>query len=184
MKNNRERGLTSISDIKVFLLYVLDHLRYPVEEETVVYIAAQNTNVISLDYNQCLSELADTEHVYTDEFEGTRYYMISDKGRATVAALYDALDKSFLDRCTSSIARYLSLKKKEISVKSYIESDEAKRFRVHLEAYDKYGDIMQVSLTVNSMAEALEIKNNYDARPDGVYKGILFSATGKMDFLA
>lgn len=184
MKNNRERGFASISDLKVFLLYVLDHLRYPVEEETVLYIAAQNTNVISLDYNQCLTELAATEHVYTDEFEGTRYYMISDKGRATVAALYDALDKAFLDRCTASIARYLSLKKKEISVGSSIEETEEKRFKVTLEARDKYGEILNLSLTVNSMAEAIEIKNNYDARPDGVYKGILFSATGKMDFLA
>ena len=181
---NKEYGFTSISDLKIFLLYVLDHLRYPVEEETVLYIAAENTNVISIDYNQCLAELADTEHVYTDEFEGTRYYMISDKGRATVANLYDALDKSFLDRCTSSIARYLSLKKKELTVKSYIEDAEAKRFRVVLEAFDRYGDIMRTSITVNSMAEAVEIKNNYDARPDGVYKGILFSVTGKMDFLA
>ena len=184
MKNNKEHGFTSISDLKVFLLYVLDHLRYPVEEETVLYIAAQNTNVISLDYNQCLAELADTEHVLTDEFEGTRYYMISDKGRATVAALYDALDKSFLDRCTASVARYLSLKKKEITVKSFIEDAEAGRFRVTLEASDKYGHLMRTAITVNSMAEAIEIKNNYDMRPDGVYKGILFSVTGKMDFLA
>ena len=53
-----------------------------------------------------------------------------------------------------------------------------------LEAFDKYGDLMRTSITVNSMAEAVEIKNNYDTRPDGVYKGILFSVTGKMDFLA
>ncbi len=184
MKINKEFGLTSISDLKVFLLYVLDNLRYPVEEETVLLIAGQNTNDITLDYAQCLAELTDTEHVYSDEFEGVRYYMISDKGRATVAELYDALNKGFREKCRSSIARYLSLKKKEITVKSYIETTEEKRFRVNLEAYDKYGDIMKVSLTVNSMAEALEIKNNYDTRPDGVYKGVLFSATGKMDFLS
>lgn len=184
MKNSKEYGFSSISDIKVFLLYVLDHLRYPVEEETVLYIVAQNTNVISLDYSQCLTELAKTEHVYTDEFEGTRYYMISDKGRATVAELYDVLDKSFLERCRASIAKYVSLKKKEITVSSFIEPDGAKRFRVNLEAFDKYGDLMRLSITVNSMAEAVEIKNNYDTRPDGVYKGILFSVTGKMDFLA
>lgn len=184
MKINKEFGLTSFTDLKVFILYVLDNLRYPVEEETVLLIAGQNTNDITLDYSQCLAELAKTEHVLTDEFEGVRYYMISDKGRATVAELYDSLNKGFREKCRSSIARYLSLQKREISIGSKIEETEEKRFSVTLFARDKYGEIMRLSLTVNSMAEALEIKNNYDNRPDGVYKGILFSATGKMDFLA
>jgi DNA-binding PadR family transcriptional regulator len=147
-------------------------------------IVEENTGDISLDYDACLTELVDSGHLYYDDLGDEKYYMISDKGRATVAELYDVLDKSFLERCRASIAKYVSLKKKEITVSSFIEPDGAKRFRVNLEAFDKYGDLMRLSITVNSMAEAVEIKNNYDTRPDGVYKGILFSVTGKMDFLA
>ena len=53
-----------------------------------------------------------------------------------------------------------------------------------LEAHDRFGELMQTSLTVNSLAEAEQIKKNYEAKPDGVYRGILFSATGKIEYLS
>jgi hypothetical protein len=43
---------------------------------------------------------------------------------------------------------------------------------------------MKTSLTVNSKAEAEQIKNNYEQKPDGVYRGVLFSATGRIEYLS
>ena len=53
-----------------------------------------------------------------------------------------------------------------------------------MEAKDRFGELMKTSLTVNSLAEAEQIKRNYEAKPDGVYRGILFSATGKIEYLS
>ena len=36
----------------------------------------------------------------------------------------------------------------------------------------------------NMLAEAEKIKSNFESKPDGVYRGVLFSVTGKLEFLS
>ena len=42
---------------------------------------------------------------------------------------------------------------------------------------------MKVSVTVNSREEAETIKRNYESKPEGVYRGVLFSVTGRLDYI-
>ena len=184
MKKNKKFGLNTLTDLKVFLLFLLDNIRYPVDKTTVMSIIAENTDEISLDYEQCLLELVSSEHILYDEIEGERYYMISDKGRAVASQLYDNLDAGFRERSLRSVIKHISLSKSGASIKAYIETTESGRHRVTLEAYDSYGDLMKTSLTVNSLAEAEQIKRNFESKPDGVYRGVLFSATGKIEYLS
>lgn len=184
MKKHKQFGLNTITDLKVFLLFLLDNIRYPIDRDTILSIIEENTDDISLDYEQCLGELAESQHLLYDEIEGERYYMISDKGRAVASELYDSLDAGFRERSLRSASKHVSLSKSGASIKAYVEQTESKRFRVTLEAYDRYGDIMKTSLTVNSRAEAEQIKRNFESKPDGVYRGVLFSATGRIEYLS
>lgn len=184
MKRNKKIGLNSITDLKVFLLFLLDNIRYPVDSNTIMDIASENTDDLSLDYEQCLAELVDSEHLLYDEIDGTRYYMISDKGRAVASELYDNLEAGFRERSLRSAIKHLSLSKSGASIKSYVEKNEGGRYRVTLEAFDRYGELMKTTLAVNSLAEAEQIKRNFESKPDGVYRGVLFSATGKIEYLS
>ena len=184
MKKNKHFGINTITDLKVFLLFLLDNIRYPIDRTTILSIIEENTDEITFDYEQCLVELVDSEHLLYDEIEDEKYYMISDKGRAVASELYDNLDSEFRERSLRSAIKHISLSKSGASIKAYIENTESGRFRVTLEAQDSYGDIMKVSLTVNSLAEAEQIKKNYESKPDGVYRGVLFSATGKIEYLS
>ena len=80
--------------------------------------------------------------------------------------------------------KHISLSKSGAGIKAYITETESHRFRVTLEAYDKYGEMMSTSVTVNSKSEAELIKKNYEAKPDGVYRGVLFSVTGKLEYIS
>ena len=184
MKRNKKFGLNTVTDLKVFLLFLLDNIRYPVDRATVMSIVEENTDEISLDYDQCLGELTDSGHILYDEVEGEKYYMISDKGRIIAAELYDNLDAGFRERSLRSAIKHVSLSKSGASISSSIEKTESGRYRVTLEAKDSFGDLMKTSLTVNSLAEAEQIKKNFEAKPDGVYRGVLFSATGKIEYLS
>lgn len=184
MRKNKKFELSSITDIKVFLLFLLDNIRYPIDKSTIMSIIDENVDDMSLDYEQCLGELVDSEHLLYDELDGAVYYMISDKGRAVAAELYDNLDKEFRERSLRSAIKHVSLSKSGASIKSYIEETDSKRYRVTMEAYDKYGDLMKTSLTVNSLAEAEQIKKNFESKPDGVYRGVLFSATGRIEYMS
>ena len=184
MKKNKSFGLHTVTDLKVFLLFLLDNIRYPIDRTTVMTIIEENTEEISLDYEQSLAELCDSGHLLYDEIEGEKYFMISDKGREVASQLYDSLDSGFREKSLRSAIKHVSLSKSGASIKAYIEKTESNRFRVTLEAYDAYGDLMKTSLSVNSLAEAEQIKNNFENKPDGVYRGVLFSATGRIEYLS
>ena len=53
-----------------------------------------------------------------------------------------------------------------------------------MQASDSTGEIMYTALTVNSEAEAVQIKKNFEQKPDGVYRGVLFSATGRIEYIS
>jgi hypothetical protein len=55
---------------------------------------------------------------------------------------------------------------------------------VTLRATDTVGEVLSASLTVNSREEAEKIKRRFESQPDAVYRGILFSATGILEFLS
>lgn len=184
MKKNREFALNTITDLKIFLLFLLDNIRYPIDRTTVLNIIEENTKQISLDYAQCLAELSESGHLLFDEVDGEEYYMISDKGRTVASELYDNLDKEFRERSLRSAIKHISLSKSGASIDSRIEKLSTGRYRVTIEANDRYGELIRTSITVNSRAEAEQIKRNYEQKPDGVYRGILFSLTGRIEYLS
>jgi len=75
----KEFELTTTTDMKVFLLFLLDSIGYPLEHATIMEIVQENTDEISLDYDECLRQLVASEHMLYDEVGEERYYMISDK---------------------------------------------------------------------------------------------------------
>ena len=99
------------------------------------------------------------------------------------AELYDTIDEGFRERSLKSAIQYISLTDSGRSIDAYITETESKRFIVTLEAHDRFGEVMKTSVTVNSKEEAEKIKKNYEAKPENVYRGVLFSVTGRLDYL-
>lgn len=184
LKKRNQFGLDTITDIKIFLLFLLDRIGNPIDHTSLIDIVSENTREITLDYDQCLSELVDAGHLYFDEVDGEKYYMISELGHSVSAELYDSLDEGFREKSVRSAIKHISLSARNASVKSYITETEGKRYAVTMIATDRYGEILNTTITVASRAEAEAIKSNYDAHYDAVYRGMLFSATGRMEFLS
>ena len=184
MKKKKAAPLNSITDLKVFLLFLLDNIRYPVEHSTLLNIIAENTDDYSLDYEQCLVELVDSSHLLFDEFDGEKYYMISDKGRIVSAELYESLDPELRERSLRSANKHVTLAGDGSKIEAKIEETANKRFKVILDSFDKQGEIMSLSVVVSTRGEAELIKKNFESRPGSIYRGILFSLTGKLEFFS
>ena len=96
--------------------------------------------------------------------------------------LYDTLDKALLEKSLRTAGKYISFASSGVKVSSLIREREDRRFVVTLTASDAEGELMNMSLTVKSRAEAERIAANYEARPEKIYRGFLVSATGLMEF--
>ena len=184
MRRPKDFVLKTTTDIKVFLLFLLDSISRTIDYTTIMKIVEENTDDISFEYPECLNQLVASGHLSCNEVGGEKYYLISDKGRMVAAQLYDTLDKNFRERSLRSAIKYISLSKSGASIKAYITETESKKYKVTMEAFDRFGEVMSVSVTVNSKTEAETIKRNYELKPDGVYRGVLFSVTGKLEFIS
>ena len=184
MKKQKKFKLRTRTDIKVFILFLLNNIGYPIDHTSVIGMVSENTEELRIDYDECLRELAEDGHLYRDDYNGEEYYMISDTGRMIASQLYDSLDKDFREKSLRYAAKYTSLSKTGSSVDAAVTEAEGGRFRVRLSAEDALGELFSCELVVNSREEAENIKNNYTAKPDAVYRGILFSATGRLEFLS
>ena len=109
--------LRTVTDIKVFLLFLLEYIRYPVDRTTLINIVSENTDEIIIDYDGCLGELTDSGHVWFDEVDGESYYMISDSGRMVARELFDTLDEDFREKSLKCATKHLSLAKSGATTK-------------------------------------------------------------------
>ena len=175
--------LLSKTDIKVFILFLLDTIRYPIDRTTLLKIMYENIESISIDFEECLFELVGDKHIYLDVQDEERYYMISESGRFVSAELYDMLDKTFRERVTQSVMRHMTLENSDTTVFSEIRERADRRFEVYLSASDNQGERFSLTMVTATRAEAERIRENYETRPDSVYRGILFSATGRLGYL-
>lgn len=183
MKKRSKFSLQSIVDIKIFLLFLLDNIRYPIDYTTLSKIISENVEEVTFDYEECLRELSDDEHLLYDEVDGERYYMISESGRLIAAELYERLDPAFREASIKSAAKHISLSKSNATISSKIVELGDKRFEVTVGAKDKQGKLFSLSLTLNSRAEAERTVAAFERDPDSVYRGILFCMSGKLEFL-
>ena len=184
MKKQSKFTLKSLTDIKIFLLFLLDNIRYPIDYTTLTKIISDNVDEVTFDYEACLRELADAEHLLFDEIDSERFYMISDSGRMIAAELYDRLDANFREASLKSAAKYISLSRTNATISSRIIELPDRRFEVTMEAKDKSGKLFSLSITVNSRAQAEKMVQNFESNPDSLHRGILFCVTGKLEFLS
>ena len=180
----KEFELATTTDMKVFLLFLLDNIGYPLEHGTIIDIVQENTDEISLDYDECLRQLVSSEHLLYDEVDGERYYMISDSGRLIAAELYDRLDPAFREASIRSAAKHISLSRSKATISSKIVELSDKRFELTVGAKDSQGKLFSLTLTVNSRDEADRMVSAYERDPDSIYRGILFCMSGKLEFLS
>ena len=183
MKKKEPYILKTLLDIKIFLLFILDNIKYPIEHGTIMRIVAENVQTPTFDYEEALLDLVSRELVCTDEFEGKQYYMITKKGRPYAAELYDTLDETFREKSVKSAIKHSSLSDRGLHIDTDIEELPSKRFRVTVRLLDTEEQLMSTSFTVISRKEAEKIRDNFVARPQAMYNGFLFAATGRMEYL-
>ncbi len=183
MKRKNDAILKTLTDIKVYILFLLDNTGGALDEATLTEILEESTGEITFDYGECIRQMVDSEHIIPDTADGKTYYVISKKGREVASELYDSIDESFRERSLRAAIRHISFSDGGRQITATVTEGEDKRYRVNLSARDKFGEVLSLSVAVNSRAEAEAIRRGYEAKPDAVYRGVLFSLTGRFDYI-
>ena len=173
----------SIRNVKIFVLYLMENINYPLDFVTINDIVMQTDYVMYLDFAEAFNEMLDGDLVCKITEEGEELYSVTEKGRCVARELKSDILPSILDRSLSAALRYLNFRKRGIIIKCTIEKTEDERYEVKCSFIEKQKTIFSQSLVVDSQDRAERMKNNFYERPEAIYRGVLALMSGNVNYL-
>ncbi|MBO5744498.1 MAG: DUF4364 family protein, partial [Clostridia bacterium] len=97
----------NMRNVKVFVLYLMENINYPLDFITLNDIVMQNDYVMYLDFAEGFNQMLDTGLIEKIEFEDQECYIPTDKGRHVARELKGDILSSILDQSLACALRYL-----------------------------------------------------------------------------
>ncbi|MBO6052551.1 MAG: DUF4364 family protein [Clostridia bacterium] len=191
----------SPEQVKVFILYLLEKVGYPLEYNDLAAIVIRDGYVDYFDFVTCFHELIKDGHIVRKEAEsenqdaeadgssadeksaGRDLYAVTDTGRMIARGLSDDLllaavrEKSYV-----SAMRHLSLEKRGAVWNHSIDRD-GDGYVFHCSITDRDGLAFKLDLRADSYMQVQRMRMNFEDKPDVVYRGLLAIVTGNVNYL-
>ena len=175
----------SMRNVKIFVLYLMQNINYPLDYITLNDIVMQNDYVMYIDFAEAFHEMLDADLIeICDHNEaGDPLYIVTDKGRIVATELHSEILTSLLDKSLECALRYLDFKKRGIKVSCKVEKRDDGRYDVVCIIKEKDDIIMQNSIVVDTLNRAKRMEDNFRDHPEIVYKGVIALLSGNVNFI-
>ena len=172
-------------NIKIFVLYLMQNINYPLDYVTLNDIVMQNDYVMYLDFAESFHEMLESELVEEacKSDMGDPMYIVTDKGRIVATELHSEILSSLLDKSLECALRYLDFKKRNIKVSSRVEKRDDGRYNVVCIIKENNQTIMQNTVVVDTINRAQRMEDNFRDHPEVVYKGVMALLSGNINFI-
>ncbi len=173
----------SKSNVKIFVLYLLENINYPLDYVTINDIVMQTDYVMFLDFAESFNEMLDGGLIDSVEGENDKLYFVTEKGKCVARELRGDLLHTILDQSLTMALRYLDFKKRGITIKCELVKSDDGKYEV-LCSFTEHGvKIFSQSLVVDTFDRAERMKQNFYERPEAIYRGVLALMAGNMNYL-
>jgi len=171
------------NDIKIFILYLMRHIGYPLDFSSLNDIVMQDGMVSYIDFVECFAELLDMGNIQEIRTQNGEYYMITPQGTHVADNLESNLLGVIKEKSLKSAVRLLSFEKRGASSDFSYEELPNDKFLVNCVINDKGDETMNLKFMIDSRQLLERIKNNFKEKPEVVYKGMLAILSGDVNFL-
>jgi len=175
--------LGSMRNVKIFVLFLLENINYPLEFTTINDVVMQTDYVMYLDFAEAFFQMVEADLITKVEEDGKEYYYINDNGRVVVHEFKGELLSSVLDKALAKALRFLDFKKRQIVARCTVEKIEDGRYCVTCSFTEKGILIFSQSLVVDNEDRAERMRNNFYERPEVVYRGVIALMAGNVNYL-
>lgn len=178
-------AIGSKKNVKIFVLYLMENINYPLDYATLNDIIMQTDYVMYLDFAESFHEMMDAGlilEVESDDKERPAY-IVSTKGKYVARELNSDILTSILDKSLSAALRYLDFKKRGVEAKSTITKLDDGRYEIECMMLEKREVIYSTKVVVDTLQRAERMKENFYSRPEGIYKATLALLAGNVNFL-
>lgn len=175
----------SMNNVKIFVLYLMRNINYPLDFVTINDIVMQNDYIMYLDFAIAFHEMLDTElieEVGKNEKDDP-LYAVTRRGAIVAEQLKSDLLPSILDRSLACALRYLDFQQRGIDVDCTSEKLGDQTFNVTVIIRERKKVLMQTTVNVDSEYRARQMRENFRERPDVIYRGVIALLTGNVNYL-
>ncbi len=175
--------LTEKDDIRIFILYLMRNVGYPLSYLDLHDVVTQNGFVSSFDAVPIIDDLTDHGNLKRTIVDKTEYYEITEQGALVADELSSRLLNMIREKALRSALRFLDFKRKGTELVCEAKSNLDSTWEVQCGLLDKKNVTMMITLHVDNDNTKNRIIRHFSERPEETYRGILSFLTGKMNFL-
>ena len=145
--------------VKIFVLYLMENINYPLEFYVINDIVMQTDYVMYLDFAESFNEMLDADLVASYKEGDEEFFYVTDKGRIVAQELKSDVLSSILDQSLAAAFRYLDFARRKITVSCEVipKCDGTGKCDVKCMMMEKKKVIFEATLTVDSEDRAREI---------------------------
>lgn len=171
------------NDIKIFILYLLRNIKYPLDFVTINDIVVQDGYVNYFDFAECFAELLETGNIEEVDAGNQEYYAITEQGTHVADTLESRLLGIIREKSLKSALRLLSFKKRGADVRCETEALPDGRFRMHFIVIDNHEEMMHITTILEDRNQVERMRYNFNDKPEVVYRGMLALLSGEVNYL-
>lgn len=176
-------AIGSINNVKIFVLYLMQNINYPLDFVTINDIVMQTDYVMYLDFAVAFNSLLDAGLVEKVEEDGEEKYRVTKNGAIVASELKSDILSSILDKSLAAALRYLDFKKRGVTIKFDVTETEDKKYRIDTSFVENGECVFSQMIIVDSLDRAKRMKENFYERPEALYRGVLALLSGNVNYI-
>ena len=158
---------------KIILLYIIDSFKIPLTDSQLTSFVLEKEYMNYFVYKQHLSELIESKMIEYTSSENINYYLITKKGRETIALFSHILSEDQTKKLDASVSIKVKqyMREKEI-VTNYVKIGE-NEFMVYLMAVENGVPLIDLRLNVTNEQQATDICKQWKKNSPEYFRRIL-----------
>ena len=179
------KSTKKLDNVKVFVLYLMRNINYPMTFVTVNDIVMQTDYILYIDLAEAFQELLANDLVREDGKDdlGDTLYSVTRRGAIVAEELSRDMLPDVLDQALAAALRYLDLKRRGVVADSTYERLADGTFNVRLILKEGGKILLDTTINVESEHRSRTIRQTFRERPDVILRGTLALLSGNVDFL-
>ncbi len=177
--------LGSKQTVKVFVLYLMQNVGYPMDFVTVNDIIMQTDYVAYLDFAESFAEMLDMGLIQQKGEcpSGEPAYAVTEKGRTVAESMQDTILPSILEEALAAALRHLDFSRRGVKVSCRTSPAVGGGYDLHCALCERDTPLFSLALHVDSAARAAAMAEQFRANPEHIYRASLALLSGNVNYL-
>lgn len=177
--------LGSQQNIKVFVLYLMQNVGYPMDFVTINDIIMQTDYVAYLDFAESFSQLEDNGLLEKNGTtpSGDPTYSVTSKGKTVVESLRDTIPPSILEESLTRALRHLDFSRRGVKATCHTDKSPDGGYDFHCALTEQGTTLLDITLHVDTALRARNMETQFRNNPEHIYRAALALTEGKVNYL-